>query len=957
VNKKCLFKPVPLLSLPLLLVLHTPADSATIPCDSCEDCSSKIQSASPGDVILLSGDITADAGTSCIDFNGKGSIVLDGDGHTITNEGEVNYGIFSGFNGGQENTIKNCTVIGFTQGLYLVYGGSSTIRSCVFLRNSRGIDLYSSDSNIIQDVFFSQNSTGISIRYDSDNNLVRDSYLVGNYAGGISFSPHPDVGDPEFNSIYNNFFRNAQNNNVQLGRISTDRDRELENPNLFNTDLDCSSGGNLIGGGCMGGNYWGSLSGDGFSETCADADGDGISDAPFDFSGNGATMIDLHPLTEVSGVGCAIRDRDGDGFDGVSCGGSDCDDSPAACGGNCFPGGIEVCDGYDNDCNGKIDDGVFCADTLLIRPARYPSIISDLSCVEDSATNQIYCFGGVFRAGTDKPQTDLIVKYDPLTDTLTPLEARLPTIRDGLSCVESSATQKIYCLGGYWQEFECTQMEEWGCVAGTVYPHYIDDILEFDPGTGNITTRPVQLPPSAARTEFSCVEDSSTQTIYCFGGSDSSGRKDQIFSYDPATDTVTIQSATLPSPRSSLSCVQDSSTGKIYCFGGFSESGTDEILEYDPATDTLTIQEARLPAAVNRLSCREDSSSHKIYCFGGQERNSGYIKNIYEYDPAADTLVEMEAEFPWGRYGLSCVEDTSSHKFYCFGGSRNVVYFDEIVEYTARVQDTPPVLECPGDEIPLAPVDASCRAPLPDLAGEITVSDDFTAREDLIITQEPGPGTMMERGEHWIEFTAEDASGNRSECSLKVTVNELQADAVTISGPAEAEIGQEVLLEAELAGVDAGASPAYEWMIGDDVISRERTATVGPPYNETEGTVTVSLTAGDGICDEAASSRGITFSALKNWKPCDSDGNGALNVADVIQFLNYYFLGVYDPACRGALDCDGNGKLDVTDAITNLNYQFVNGIPPPSFPFECRRYTREVAEPGAEPCPVSDGCQ
>lgn len=55
-------------------------------------------------------------------------------------------------------------------------------------------------------------------------------------------------------------------------------------------------------------------------------------------------------------------DLDGDGFNGPrpgfapgasgSCG-DDCDDtSPAA-----FPGGVELCDGVDNDCNGVVDDG------------------------------------------------------------------------------------------------------------------------------------------------------------------------------------------------------------------------------------------------------------------------------------------------------------------------------------------------------------------------------------------------------------------------------------------------------------------------------------------------------------------------------------------------------------------------------------------------------------------------
>lgn len=71
----------------------------------------------------------------------------------------------------------------------------------------------------------------------------------------------------------------------------------------------------------------------------------------------------------VSGDGCSSTcqietntcvDNDGDGFyeRNVGCAGSnDCDDNPLACGTSCYPGGTEVCDGYDNNCDGTVDNG------------------------------------------------------------------------------------------------------------------------------------------------------------------------------------------------------------------------------------------------------------------------------------------------------------------------------------------------------------------------------------------------------------------------------------------------------------------------------------------------------------------------------------------------------------------------------------------------------------------------
>ena len=208
-KKKKALATTSVLTLTFVMITFFKAECATLYCNSCADCSSKIQAASADDIIMLSADISAVSELQCIDFNGKSDVTLDCDSHAITDTGDASRGIFSGYSGGDFNTIRNCTVIGFDKGIYQVYGGGNTIENSSFIQNDYGIDLYSSDSSTIQGIVTKQNFIGINVRFNSDNNIVKDSYIVENYTAGISFSPHPDIGDPEFNLIYNNYFSNS----------------------------------------------------------------------------------------------------------------------------------------------------------------------------------------------------------------------------------------------------------------------------------------------------------------------------------------------------------------------------------------------------------------------------------------------------------------------------------------------------------------------------------------------------------------------------------------------------------------------------------------------------------------------------------------------------------------------------------------------------------------------------
>lgn len=114
------------------------------------------------------------------------------------------------------------------------------------------------------------------------------------------------------------------------------------------------------------GAHWSSGPGDGCDDDCVDADADGY-----------GTNCDLgddcedEDATEYPGL-MWYPDADGDGYGDGSATGSecarasstdvldntDCDDAVSECGAGCYPGNKsqDICDGYDNDCDGESDE-------------------------------------------------------------------------------------------------------------------------------------------------------------------------------------------------------------------------------------------------------------------------------------------------------------------------------------------------------------------------------------------------------------------------------------------------------------------------------------------------------------------------------------------------------------------------------------------------------------------------
>jgi len=84
---------------------------------------------------------------------------------------------------------------------------------------------------------------------------------------------------------------------------------------------------------------------------------------------------------------------------------------------------------------------------------------------------------------------------------------------------------------------------------------------------------------------------------------------------------------------------------------------------------------------------------------------------------------------------------------------------------------TAPTVSCPPATT-TAFTDASCQASVPDFVSGLTVSDNCTPAEDLVIVQTPAAATILGPGTHVVSVTVTDLSSNSTTCNIDFTVTD-----------------------------------------------------------------------------------------------------------------------------------------------------------------------------------------
>ncbi len=153
------------------------------------------------------------------------------------------------------------------------------------INNNYGVFLRASSNNVLDALNIYGNSRGIYLLGNSDSNIINDSYMEENDYG-LYFDY--EMGSPEYNLIYNNYFNNSDNYFSSGNYV-----------NYFNVSL--VSGTNIIGENYIGGNYWALVSGYGSSQICIDINSNGICDLIYDI---GDGNYDNLPLTYIGRFVC-----------------------------------------------------------------------------------------------------------------------------------------------------------------------------------------------------------------------------------------------------------------------------------------------------------------------------------------------------------------------------------------------------------------------------------------------------------------------------------------------------------------------------------------------------------------------------------------------------------------------------------------------------------------------------
>lgn len=237
------------------------------------------------------------------------------------------------------------------------------------------------------------------------------------------------------------------------------------------------------------------------------------------------------------------------------------------------------------------------------------------------------------------------------------------------------------------------------------------------------------------------------------------------------------------------------------------------------------------------------------------------------------------------------------------------------------IDRTPPQITCSTSLI-LVVADDACGYSGP--FEEPTVTDTCSTPQAIELTNDVSDALPL--GDNVVTWTATDAAGNTSTCTVRVLVEDQTPPTITCPAPiTTACLGNDgAPVGFTLGAVDnCDGSPT--------VTSSHESGSVFPL-----GTTLVTCTATDSGANTSTCTFEVTV-RCGGQLPGDCNSDGDVNISDAICLLGVLFLGATDPLlpCGDTsaghpgnielLSWDGAGGLDLSDAIGVLNWRFLGG--------------------------------
>ncbi|MGB9940540.1 NosD domain-containing protein [Methanosarcina sp.] len=202
-------------------------------------------------------------GNFALNNTGSGISVWDSIENTLIENAASNSEVSIILQNSSKNTLFNNTVSGSNYGMWIAFSGNNNLSDNSASNNTFGLYLKNSTDNRLSGNLVNSNSRhGIYLGF-SRSNLLNSNRVISNSEYGLYMLESGN------SSIYNNYFNNANNTYLQGSNAGTS----------LNTTLIPAK--NILDGAYLGGNFWATPEGDGFSQTHADKNRDGICDVAY----------------------------------------------------------------------------------------------------------------------------------------------------------------------------------------------------------------------------------------------------------------------------------------------------------------------------------------------------------------------------------------------------------------------------------------------------------------------------------------------------------------------------------------------------------------------------------------------------------------------------------------------------------------------------------------------------